>query len=237
MPTRDYYLILGISRNECADGIREAFREMALKYHPDRAGPGSKVFFQDIIEAYRTLSDPAKRASYDQGLDHGSPYPESSVEKKVRYGTPCDDVEIEPLLPERGRYHVGSSFPRSMFEDIFENVLGSFLKPSSGSRRARPLNLLVELTEMDAWRGVVCLVELPVFWPCEECKGCGRKGLDPCSVCDESGLVEERRTVRVPIPAGVRDRSVLNLSVRGLGVHNLYLSLHIRVKRSSEYFF
>lgn len=234
MPTRDYYLILGISKSECADGIREAFREMALKYHPDRAGPGSNSFFQEIIEAYRTLSDPVKRASYDRGLNHGSPYPESVGDAPVRYGTPQEDVAVEPLVPDRGSYYVGSSFPGSMFEDVFENVLGSFLRPSVRDQMVKPLNMLLELSERDAWRGGVCLVELPVFWPCETCKGSGRRGLVPCLQCDESGLVEERRTVRVPIPAGVRDSSVLNLSVRGLGVHNLYLSLHIRVKRSWE---
>lgn len=65
---RDYYVVLGIPRSESASGIRAAFRDLALRYHPDRAGSAGTPFFRQIIEAYKVLSDPASRASYDRGL-------------------------------------------------------------------------------------------------------------------------------------------------------------------------
>ena len=70
METRDYYVLLGVDPATTARGIRDAYRHLALRYHPDRAGPQSTRFFQDVVDAYRVLSDPQRRASYDDGLRH-----------------------------------------------------------------------------------------------------------------------------------------------------------------------
>ena len=72
METRSYYLVLGVDPLESVHGIRNAFRELVQRYHPDRAGSRGMPFFQDIIQAYRVLSDPGRRASYDAGLRDGS---------------------------------------------------------------------------------------------------------------------------------------------------------------------
>ena len=66
---RTFYTILGISRRESPAGVRSAFRDLARRYHPDRAGARGTPYFQEIVEAYQTLSDPARRADYDRGLD------------------------------------------------------------------------------------------------------------------------------------------------------------------------
>ena len=58
METRDYYVLLGVDPATTARGIRDAYRHLALRYHPDRAGPQSTRFFQDVVDAYRVLSDP-----------------------------------------------------------------------------------------------------------------------------------------------------------------------------------
>jgi molecular chaperone DnaJ len=71
MPTtaqRDYYEVLGVPRDADEKTIKNAFRELALKYHPDRnKEPGAEEKFKEIAEAYAVLSDPQKRASYDSG--------------------------------------------------------------------------------------------------------------------------------------------------------------------------
>jgi DnaJ-class molecular chaperone len=62
---KDYYLILGVQHDVPIEAIRAAYRKLAKQHHPDRAGPGGAAGFRDISEAYRTLSDPGLRRSYD----------------------------------------------------------------------------------------------------------------------------------------------------------------------------
>mgnify|MGYP000937789605 CR=1 FL=1 len=73
---RDYYEILGVGRNASADEIKKAYRQLAIKYHPDKKG-GDAEKFKEITKAYETLSDPDKRAVYDrlgeEGLKPGGP--------------------------------------------------------------------------------------------------------------------------------------------------------------------
>jgi len=65
---RDYYEILGVARDADQKSIKNAFRSLAMKYHPDRSKePGAEEKFKEIAEAYAVLSDPKKRAQYDAG--------------------------------------------------------------------------------------------------------------------------------------------------------------------------
>lgn len=89
---KDHYRTLGVSRTTGAGGLRRAFREQALRHHPDRAGPEGTERFQAIAEAYQVLADPAARARHDEDLrsDNG-PCPEGPW--PVQGGPP-----VEPLL-------------------------------------------------------------------------------------------------------------------------------------------
>ena len=78
MSSKDYYVILGISRTEAPAAIRSAYRDLAHRYHPDLVGPEGTAHFQEINEAYEVLSDPSRRAAYDR--ETGESSPRASVE-------------------------------------------------------------------------------------------------------------------------------------------------------------
>ena len=91
------------------------------------------------------------------------------------------------------------------------------------------LNAAVTLSPDEAAHGGVVLLKVPSCSPCERCGGSGREGMFSCSLCDGEGLIEEEEAVRVYVPPMVGDGTVTEVALRGLGVHNFYLRLHIRV--------
>lgn len=87
MAVKDYYLILGVARDESAEGIRSAFRELAKRYHPDLAGEESAPEFREIREAYEVLSDPERRKRYNSELaaaEAPARRPSASLEEEFR---------------------------------------------------------------------------------------------------------------------------------------------------------
>lgn len=89
------------------------------------------------------------------------------------------------------------------------------------------------LTPDEAARGGLTIVSVPTYYPCPVCRGSGRDDDDPCQVCDETGAVEETETARVPIPPMVGDLDLFEVPLRGLGVHNYYLRLLVRLSPDS----
>jgi len=221
MLRKSYYLTLGIPFNESAGGIRQAFHEIVRRYHPDRVGNERLRFFQEIVEAYRVLGDPERRRDYDRGLF------------QAQVITPA------PLLVEssRGDLPLTMSILRKLkikgapFEAALARVSGSLTRTAEvGSKdHCEALNTTVLLSPDEAVRGGIIFLAVPSCSPCDRCGGGGRDGLFPCAQCDGEGLIEEEETVRVHVPPLVGDGTVMNVALRGLGVHNFYLRLHIRV--------
>jgi molecular chaperone DnaJ len=225
METRDFYSVLGVPPSESSSGIRHAFRELASRYHPDRAGSQGTRLFEEIVAAYRVLSDPAQRASYDEGLSHGG---RKSMGRSPI--TPFVGAEPEPLVPEPLSVFHDFEVTRPSFEEVFERVLRNFTEPSvPKSQRLDPLRLQLILSPDEAARGGNLTLGVPVFYPCNACRGSGQQGLYACPECNESGMVEEDEPVRVFIPTMVRDGTVFEIPLRSLGIHNTYLELLIRV--------
>ncbi len=259
MSNRDYYEVLGVPKNASAEDIKSAFRKLARQYHPDVSKePDAEEKFKEINEAYGVLSDPQKRARYDQfgrqGLgDMG--------------GVNMHDYTMD-------------------FNDLVEELFGSFgfggFGGSSGSRARRPrrgrdLQVQVVLTFEEAVFGVEKTVEVTRNETCGTCKGsgaepgtspqrcqtCGGRGevrqvrqtifgsmmqSGPCPTCNGRGEVIgtpchtcrgqglERKTVKkvVPIPAGVDTGTQIRLSGEGepgaLGgpQGNLYLVVSVQ---------
>ncbi len=185
---RDYYEVLGVDKNVSPEDLKKAYRKLALKYHPDR-NPGDKEAeekFKEAAEAYDVLSNPDKKARYDQfghaGLDGASGF--------GGQGMSMDDIF--------------SSFG-SIFGDFFGGGGGSFhfggFNGSGNSRGGRPvsrgsnLRIKVKLTLEEIERGVEKKIKVNKYVPCKTCGGTGARGnsYETCSHCHGSGVVTELR--------------------------------------------
>lgn len=128
MEYKDYYKILGVSRNASLDEIKRAYRKLALQYHPDR-NPGNKQAeerFKEINEAYQVLSDPQRRARYDQLGESYSRWAQSGAPGDFDWSawTQPGAVDLEDLFGEG-------------FSDFFRAIFGGMGIPTGGRRAAR----------------------------------------------------------------------------------------------------
>jgi molecular chaperone DnaJ len=228
MATKDYYLVLGVSRAENLRGIQDAFRELAKIYHPDRAGPAGTRKFQDIQEAYATLSDPERRRLYNHQLEqeeirvHARPEPIFSRPRS----------RPEPLIPETMSVLRDFETIRPSFEPLFDRFLRNFTGEGvPKGERLEDLNIEVILSPEEAATGVIVPVGVPVFATCPQCGGSGRDWLFTCLDCNGQGMLEDETTVRIGIPPLVRDRTIIQVPIHGLGIHNFYIRLHLRIGR------
>jgi DnaJ-class molecular chaperone len=225
METRDFYVVLGVPATETSAGIRHAFRELATRYHPDRAGAQGTRFFQDVVEAYRVLSDSKRRASFDEGLRH------AGVGETSRPPiSPAFYPEPEPLVPVRRSLFRDFVVTRPSFDEIFDRFLRSFTEPSyPKSQRLDALNLELHLTPVEAAGGGALDLGVPVFYPCRVCHGSGESAGYDCRSCGGQGIAEDEEYVRIAFPPMVGDGTMYQIPLRGLGIHNLRLQLLVRV--------
>jgi molecular chaperone DnaJ len=171
---RCYYETLEVDRTADENGLKAAFRKLAMKWHPDR-NPGDKVSevrFKEINEAYEVLKDSEKRAAYDRfghaAFEHGG----------MGGGGPG----------------FGAGFASS-FSDIFEDLFGMAGQRSrTGRERGADLRYNMEITLDEAYHGKTAQIEIPVSVTCESCSGTGAKaGTKPktCSTCGGAGRVRQ----------------------------------------------
>jgi molecular chaperone DnaJ len=226
MMTKDYYVILGVSRTESPSGIRGAFRELVECYYPDRIGPQGAPVFQDIVEAYQVLVDPERRKRYNQGLRHA----EGGVELQPAPSIGGQRLQPDLLVPEPLSVLRGFQEIQPSVEALFERWLRNFtgLGVPKGER-LESLQVEIILTPDEAARGGVVPLGVPVFSPCPVCGGSGRDWLFACTYCREQGMVEEEGTVRISISPRVRDGTIMEVPIQGLGIHNFYLRLALRI--------
>jgi molecular chaperone DnaJ len=257
MAKRDYYEVLGLTRNATDQDLKSAFRKLAKEYHPDRNGgdASAEKRFKEIAEAYEVLKDPQKRAAYDQ------------------FGHAAFDG------PGRsGPGGFGPDFAASM-SDIFDDLFGEFMggrrgaRPRGGRERGADLRYNLEITLAEAYTGKTAQVRVPTSVACEKCGGSGaRAGTrpttcptcagygkvrasqgfftiertcpacqgrgetieDPCVTCSGAGRVTRERTLSVNIPAGVEDGTRIRLAgegeagLRGGPAGDLYIFLSIK---------
>jgi molecular chaperone DnaJ len=245
MAKKDYYEILGVSRDATLDEIKRAYRKLAMEYHPDR-NPGNKEAeekFKEITEAYQILSDPEKRRRYDM-------YGHSGISESD-YIHFTDVRDIFDVFRD-----IFDSFGGGLFDDFFgtRTQTRKTQRGIPGSDRKLKLNLTLE----EIATGVRKKLKIKHFKTCPECGGtgarskggystcsvcngigevrqvrksffgqmvtittcpnCGGEGKvikEPCNVCGGEGRVYGESVVEVDIPAGVREGNYL--TVRGYG--------------------
>lgn len=228
---KDYYEILGIDKSADASAIKKAYRKKAIEFHPDK-NPGDKVAeenFKLAAEAYEVLSDPDKKARYDQ-------YGHAAFEGAGGFGG-------------GGFSNMEDIF--SQFGDIFGGGFGGFSGFGGGQRRVKGTNLRIKvrLTLEDVANGVEKKVKVKrkvqaqgvTYKTCETCNGSGQimrvqntilgrmQTASPCHTCsgsgqiidnqpkgaDADGLLMTEETVSIKIPAGVSDGIQLKVSGKG----------------------
>ncbi|MDD3517949.1 MAG: molecular chaperone DnaJ [Chromatiales bacterium] len=235
MSKRDYYEVLGVAKNAAEADLKKAFRRLAMKYHPDR-NPGDKDAegrFKEAKEAYEILSDPQRRAAYDQ-FGHAG---------------------VDPSAGAGGfRGGQGASFS-DIFEDIFGDIFGG-ARSAGGNRayRGADLQYNLELSLEEAVFGTEVKIRVPSLSTCTECGGsgaekgstpescptCGGVGqvrmqqgffsvqqtcprchgtgriiTKPCAACHGQGRIEEHKTLSVKVPPGVDSGDRIRLSGEG----------------------
>ena len=219
MVPKDYYVILGVSRSESPSGIRARYRDLVRTLHPDVAGARSTSAFQEIAEAYEILADPAARRRHNAELARWEGRP------------PVEG--IEPLTARRREPVSILAEPQAVrpsFEGLVERLFRSFEGGIPRVERPEGLSVEVILTPEEAVRGVTVPIGVPGLHRCPDCGGTGHVWLFPCASCREEGVIGTERIVRVTIPPMIRPGAVIEGPLHGLGVHNLYLRLHVRIE-------
>ena len=228
MAIKDHYLVLGISRRENFRGIRDAYRERAKQYHPERARPDALDKFRDIQQAYENLSDPEEKRMYDRDLEQNEIIRQSSSEPITYPSRPRPEFRRPGPLSLLHEYRS----IRPSFETLYERFIRNFTKRQiPKGERIEGLNLDLALSPEESAQGGTVAIGVPVFFSCPQCYGTGRNWLFPCANCAAQGVMEAEKTIYVRITPMLPERSVIDVPLQGLGIHNLFLSLHTRIAR------
>lgn len=182
---RDYYEVLGVPKNSEKGDIKNAYRKLALQYHPDRnKSPGAEERFKEISEAYAVLSDEDKRKRYDtyghvgsEEVFRGSEANFEEIFKDMGFGGVRDI--FEQFFGSRGGFSRGSSDP-----------FGFGFNFGSGRQKGRDILYDIDLSLEDVLRGKKDEIELPKMDSCTNCNGTGAApGTKPrrCTVCNGQG--------------------------------------------------
>lgn len=240
MAKRDYYDILGVSKNASEEDIKKAYRKLAKKYHPDVSkDENAEEKFKEVQEAYDTLGDSGKRANYDK-FGHESQYG-GYQQYEGGFGgfSGFSDIfsqffgggaqRVDPMAPQRG-----DDYERLMTITFEEAVLGASknIKVTvdqnchvcDGSGGENPSD--VQTCDMCHGQGFVTVEQRTLFGSmrtqqtCSKCGGSGKTIKNKCKSCGGSGREKVSKNVTVKIPAGIDNNMSLRMSGYGEGGKN-----------------
>ena len=204
MASRNYYVVLGVASTESGEGIRTAYRALAKQLHPDHIGPGDAAPFRELTEAYDVLRDPLRRSQYDESL--------RAQRRERRISMRRDLAEASPS-------------EEAMFSRFARNFNGVGVPKSE---RVEELGVEVAISQEEAERGTCVHLEVPIFGRCGACRGRG------CTACGGQGITEGERPVTIDVPPMTGRGTTFVMPLTGLGIHNFYLRVRVRVDRAIE---
>jgi molecular chaperone DnaJ len=217
---RDYYVILGITRTASAENIKQAYRRIAKRFHPDRAhSKEATERFLEARDAYETLSDSAKRRDYDASLER---------QVRTRVMRPPDGPVAEEVAPRGGGESPLKGILDAFFPGVFERDEERILQ--------RDPHIEIMLSPQEALRGGCFPVTLQLTAPCEQCGGRGRDIFWECPACRGRGRAAIRQSLSLSLPPGIRDGTTATLSMAGVGFGGMRLHLRVRVAASPTEF-
>ena len=212
MAGKDYYQILGVGRNAAEKEIKQAYRRLARKYHPD-LNPGDKsaeAKFKEINAAYEVLSDSEKRKKYDQFGDqweYADQFAKAGGHEGVRWDFGKGGTRFE--YGDLGE-----------FGDIFSSLFGdSGSRMKRGPQRGQDIESPIDISLEEAYHGSTRVIQLQSAEPCTACGGTGRVGNRVCTICGGTGGKVIPRRLEVKIPAGVRNGSRIRIAGEGSPGH------------------
>lgn len=187
MAKKDYYEILGVSRNSSGEEIKKAYRKLAHQHHPDKSGGGDEKF-KEITEAYSILGDSKKRAQYDQ-FGHAF--------ERAGGGNQQGGFQWPGGGTGGFEFHFGEEPGQNFdFSDIFEDMLG-FQKGRGGkNKRGKDIQIDLEIPFEESIFGSKRMLELKKLIRCEHCQGTGGEHgtkTKTCTTCNGQGRVQRSR--------------------------------------------
>lgn len=252
MAKTDYYEILGVARNATAEEIKRNYRKTALKYHPDKNPNNKKAEdrFKEATEAYEVLSNPKRRAQYDQfghmtdqmgGGGQGSPFGDSGFGdlfgdafSEFFGGTKTSKGRSEPGSDLQYRLEI--SFEQAAFGHSTEIVIPKMDScpdcQGSGAMTSQDIVICSSCNgsgERRVQQGFFSVASL-----CPTCRGKGTMIRKPCSQCRGQGRVKINKKLKIHIPAGIDNGARIKLSREGeAGLNNgpigdLYLLISVK---------
>lgn len=184
MAKRDYYEVLGVERRASDEEIKKAYRQLALKYHPDR-NPGDKAAeekFKELGEAYEALSDTQKRSAYDQ-------FGHAAFDARARAGARAGGGFHDPF--DIFREVFGGRGTGTIFDEFFG---GESRRDPTGAESGADLRYDLEISFEEAARGCEKEISISKADTCDHCHGSGAEagsGHKPCATCRGAGQVEQ----------------------------------------------
>lgn len=211
---RDYYEVLGLKNGASQKDIKQAYRKLARKHHPD-VNPGDKSAeerFKEINRAYEVLSDTEKRKKYDrygERWEMAEAYEKARAEAGASGGWSFrEGFDANDLFRGGGGRGQG-------FDNIFDLFGGAARGTTRGALRGQNVEYATEISLEEAYAGTARTLHLQSEETCATCGGSGELAGAVCHVCQGQGLVLRPRRLEVKIPAGARDGTRVRLANEG----------------------
>jgi molecular chaperone DnaJ len=221
MQTRDFYVVLGVSRNADPSEIKTAYRRLVKLYHPDAAPCAQVDKFLEVQDAYDCLSDPEARGQLDEKLQGPAKQAEPRVRVRERPATRARAVPRgEPPGPAVW----------SELDDFFAGWVPGVFGAGPDAAREKDLYAELVLSREEARAGGMLPLQIPVEQGCAECKGTLTGPLG-CPVCQGRGRVVDYHCIEVSVPPGVDDGTLARIPLTDLGLRKVSLLLLVSVQR------